>query len=448
MTHAFLSVCLPGLNVLCHLTTNPCLLCLTLLHQQMIILCLPQKMTNLSMWESSLMTSCTSLKTMQSSLIFEEILKSQFAIDFMGTVNWFLGTHFQWSEHHDGHLSVLLSQKAFAQNLVERHRLSNINFNPRVSPYRSGCPIDSFPSAEIDEDDKFFVRRRLAYRSLVGGLNWLATNTRPDLAPVVSFLASYNHCPSKQHLESALYVVRYLRSTASHGIAFHSASPSSSEAYVHYPFPHDAEAYNDATPPPTDQMHLMTGYSDANYGSQIGNSVPDGEEVELFKFRSMSGFLIMRCGGPIAWKAVRQERCSRSTCEAEIRAVDEATKEVLSLRHRCDDMDLPDTSLPTPLFNDNRGTVDWAKGTSTKGMRHLNQRSVCVRESIQAQEIDLHHINGLVNPSDIFTKEMHDVTRFCELRDSFMMSEDRFNTFVTASSAWLDVSWTGGIDLG
>ena len=111
-------------------------------------------------------------------------------------------------------------------------------------------------------------------------------------------------------------------------------------------------------------------------------------------------------------------------------------------------MDLPDTSLPTPLFNDNRGTVDWAKGTSTKGMRHLNQRSVCVRESIQAQEIDLHHINGLVNPSDIFTKEMHDVTRFCELRDSFMMSEDRFNTFVTASSAWLDVSWTGGIDLG
>ena len=379
---------------------------------------------------------------------FEQILKSQFNIDFMGTVNWFLGTHFQWSEHHDGHLSVLLSQKAFAQNLVERHRLNNINYNPRVSPYRSGYPIDSFPSAEVDEDDKHFVRRRHSYRSLVGGLNWLATNTRPDLAPVVSFLASYNHCPSKQHVESALWVVRYLRSTTSHGIAYHSASPSSSQAYVHYPFPHDADAYHDATPPPNDHMHLMTGYSDANYGSQIGNSIPDGEEVELFKFCSMSGFLIMRCGGPIAWKAIRQERCSRSTCEAEIWAVDEATKEILSLRHRCNDMNLPDASSPTLLFNDNRGTVDWAKGTSTKGMRHLNQQSVCVGESIQDKEIALHHINGLVNPSDIFTKEMRDTTHFCELRDSFMMSEERFNTFVSANSVWLDASWTDGIALG
>jgi len=217
---------------------------------------------------------------------FENILKSDFKIDFMGTVNWFLGTHFKWSEHHDGHLSVLLSQKAFAQNLVERHRLGSVNYNPRVSPYRSGCPIDSFPSAKVDENDKHFVRRRQAYRSLVGGLNWLATNTRPDLAPVVSFLASYNHCPSKQHMESALYVVRYLRSTASHGIAFHSGSPSTSNAYVHYPAPHDAEAYHDSTPAPHDRMHQLTAYSDANLGSQIGNSIPDGDEIEMFKFRS------------------------------------------------------------------------------------------------------------------------------------------------------------------
>ena len=45
----------------------------------------------------------------------------------------------------------------------------------------------------------------------------------------------------------------------------------------------------------------------------------------------MSGFLVMRCGGPIAWKAVCQPRTSRSTCEAEIRATDEAVKEILYL---------------------------------------------------------------------------------------------------------------------
>ena len=379
--------------------------------------------------------------------LFEQILKSQFNIDFMGTVNWFLGTQFDWAEHHDGALSVHLSQAAFAQNIVERHRLHNINFNPRVSPYRSGHPIDSFPSAEVDENDKHFLRRRQSYQSLVGSLNWLATNTRPDLAPVVSFLASYSHCPSKQHLESALYAVRYLRSTASYGIAYHSSSSTSTEAYVHYPFPHDAEAYHDSVSPANNEMHLLTGYCDANYGSQIGNSVPDGTEIELFKYRSMSGFIIMRCGGPIAWKAVRQERCSRSTCEAEIRSIDETTKEVLSLRNRCDDMDLPDSSIPTPIFNDNLGSVDWSKGTSTKGMRHMNIRDCAIRDSLQASEIDLHHIDGRVNPSDIFTKEMRDTTHFCTLRDSFMMSAERFRTFVSSSSVWISASWVAGESL-
>ena len=60
-----------------------------------------------------------------------------------------------------------------------------------------------------------------------------------------------------------------------------------------------------------DKPHLLSVYTDANFGSQLGNSVPDGSEIEMFKFRSMSGFLIMRCGGPIAWKAVRQERSTK-----------------------------------------------------------------------------------------------------------------------------------------
>lgn len=101
-------------------------------------------------------------------------------------------------------------------------------------------------------------------------------------------------------MEAALYVVKYLRSTASHGIAFHSSAPATSEAYVHYPFPHDAEAYHDASTVPHDKPHLLSVYTDANFGSQLGNSVPDGTEVEMFKFRSISGYLIMRCGGPIA----------------------------------------------------------------------------------------------------------------------------------------------------
>ena len=106
-------------------------------------------------------------------------------------------------------------------------------------------------------------------------------------------------------MQAALYVVKYLRSTASYGIAFHFLAP--------------------------------------------------------FKLRSLSGFLVIRCGGPISWKASCQEQCSRSTCEAKIKAINEATKEIIPLRYRCNDVHLPDSSIPTPLFNDNCGSVDWRK---------------------------------------------------------------------------------------
>ena len=45
-------------------------------------------------------------------------------------------------------------------------------------------------------------------------------------------------------------------------------------------------------------------YSDACWGSQLGNQVPDGTEVEIFKFRSLSGFIVLRSGGPLSWKTV------------------------------------------------------------------------------------------------------------------------------------------------
>jgi hypothetical protein len=87
-----------------------------------------------------------------------------------------------------------------------------------------------------------------------------------------------------------------------------------------YPHASDAEAYTDALPPKTDQHHRLTTYSDACWGSQLGNAVREGIQPPLFKFRSMIGAIVMRSGGPISWKADRQDRTPLSSCEAEIRA--------------------------------------------------------------------------------------------------------------------------------
>jgi hypothetical protein len=73
-------------------------------------------------------------------------------------------------------------------------------------------------------------------------------------------------------------------------------------------------------------------------------------------------------------------------------------------RHILTDLNFP-LSKPTPIYNDNRGAVEWSHSFSTKGMRHLNIRENVVREAQKFQEVFISHIPGACNPADIFTKE-------------------------------------------
>ena len=131
-----------------------------------------------------------------------------------------------------------------------------------------------------------------AYQSLVGSIGWLAGVTRPDIAPVHSFLTSYNSKPSTGHMKAALYALHYIHSTHDYGITFTSSITSPINSYVHFPPSSDVEAYTDAIPPSREKGAPLSSYSDACWGSQIGSTVPDGTFLPLFKFRSMSGGVV------------------------------------------------------------------------------------------------------------------------------------------------------------
>ena len=49
-----------------------------------------------------------------------------------------------------------------------------------------------------------------------------------------------------------------------------------------------------------------------------------------------------------------------------------------------------------------------------------------VRECHQSKDVDVEHIPGIINPSDIFKKEVKDNTKFRNLRDSMMVSLQAF----------------------
>ena len=355
---------------------------------------------------------------------FERLLSRLVTVDFMGTVDWFLGTHFQWS-CFGGEVSVHLSQTGFAAHLVEDNNAHERNVTPDATPYRSGLPIDACPESNEADDCPALIERKKRYQSVVGSIGWLAQSTRPDLAPTHSFLSSYNNRPSKSHWNAALYALHYIHSTIDYGFTFTSTAQVPLHTFMSFPPSSDTEAYSDAIPPSPTQHHRLSTYSDACWGSQIGNAIRDGIQLPLFKFRSMSGAIVMRSGGPIAWKAERQERTALSSCDAEIRATNMGSRLTVNIRHMISSLSdlgypISDCKSSTPLFNDNDACVKWCHNMTTKGNRHIENKENSTREWVADGTISISHVSGKSNVSDIFTKEMRDGANFRRLRDSFM----------------------------
>jgi hypothetical protein len=128
---------------------------------------------------------------------FEELLSGLVSTDFMGQVSHFLGIEFHWVHHADEHFTITLTQESFADSLIVSLGLDDVNSSHFVSPYCSGCLIDSIPHEEMSSSD--CDQLRLCYQSLVGSLNWLAHTTRPDLSTVVSLLAQHQSNTSSGH---------------------------------------------------------------------------------------------------------------------------------------------------------------------------------------------------------------------------------------------------------
>ncbi len=80
---------------------------------------------------------------------FKQLLADLVTVDFMGTVDWFLGTHFQWSSSPDS-ISVHMNQTGFSVHLVKDNNVHTRNIIPDATPYRLGLPINAIP--ELDKD--------------------------------------------------------------------------------------------------------------------------------------------------------------------------------------------------------------------------------------------------------------------------------------------------------
>ena len=313
-------------------------------------------------------------------------------------------------------MSILLSQQATSEELVTTAGLSDISSTTKPTPYRSGHPVDKIPLLNTLLPLHIQSKLEETYRSLVGSLNWLSTATRPDIATITNILSAYLHKSTPSHLAAVKHVIKYIKGTTDLGICFSTFKKENLEAFIKFPI---------------DQSKILP-FTDANWGPQDASvPKPNSPEVllDLFKSRSISGFLIW-LGGPLHWCSKRQTITARSSAEAEIYATDECCKSLQHILNLIEDLNLTKTlvSLPIKVYNDNEAAVKWSRKLTTKGLRHLQMRENSVRELENDKVIQVLHIGGTDNISDMFTKEDKDIQHYLECRDSIMTSEQKFFT--------------------
>jgi hypothetical protein len=225
-------------------------------------------------------------------------------------------------------------------------------------------------------------------------------------------------------MKAALYALHYIQYTHNYGIYFSSEDIAPMHSIIHIPPSTDVEAYKDAVLPKPLNSSILSAYSDACWGSQIGSAIADGTLLPLFKFRGINGGIIFCNGGRVRWIGKRQERTSLSSCEAEIWATNATSKKVVDFCNLCRSISnssniLSNTSQPILLYNHNDDCVRWSYNMTSKAAHHIELWENSVREWVQNKTINVQHVSGKINSADIFTKEMRDGAHFRHLRDFF-----------------------------
>ncbi|GBO20433.1 Retrovirus-related Pol polyprotein from transposon TNT 1-94 [Araneus ventricosus] len=205
---------------------------------------------------------------------FKIHLKKDLEIKYAYLAKYCLGLNFQ---QQNG--IVAMSQQSYIRELLNRFDMTEAK--------TVVCPMDlNIRLKRSDECDTEGV----PYRELVGGLLYLATSTRPDIANTVSKLSQFLNYYDNTHWKAAKRVLRYLKKTINFGLIFkHTDEP-------------------------------LFGYTDSDWANFFDDR------------KSYTGFCFILSGSAISWESRKQCTVALSSTEAEYMALSDGTKEAIYLR--------------------------------------------------------------------------------------------------------------------
>ncbi|KAK2977771.1 hypothetical protein RJ640_028916 [Escallonia rubra] len=202
------------------------------------------------------------------------------------------------------------------------------------------------------------------FRKLVGAMQYLSI-TRADVSFAVNRLSQVMHSPTQRHWTALKRVLRYLKATIHHGLYLRRGAPLTLQAF-----------------------------SDSDWGGDHDSG------------RSTTGYVLYLGPNPISWKSTRQKSVSRSSSEAEYKAVANTTAEILWVTNLLHELGVTLPSPPT-LFCDNTGaTYLCANPVFHSRMKHIALDYHFVRECVTNGSLRVHHVSTKDQLADILTKAL------------------------------------------
>lgn len=202
------------------------------------------------------------------------------------------------------------------------------------------------------------------YRKLVGSLQYLAF-TRPDISFSINKLSHFMHAPLQTHWQALKRLLRYLKGTIHHGLVLNRNSSLT-----------------------------LSAFSDSDWGGVHSAG------------RSTTAYLLYLGTNIVSWRSTRQKIVSRSSTEAEYKALENASAELIWLKNLLHELGVPKTTAPT-LFCDNTGaTYLCANPIYHSRMKHVALDYHFVREQIALGLLKVLHVHSQDQLADMLTKPL------------------------------------------
>jgi histone deacetylase 1/2 len=276
-------------------------------------------------------------------------LMDTFPIKDLGKLDYFLGLE---ASYNSG--GMMLTQRKYALDLL--HRVNMENCKSTSTPLSTSESLSRVSGTMLGSEDSF------RYRSVVGGLQYL-TLTRPDISFAVNKVCQFLSQPTDVHWEAVKRILRYVKGTLQTGLCFRKSASTG-----------------------------VSIFTDADWAGCVDDR------------RSTSGYAIFVGPNLISWSSKKQPTVSRSSTEAEYKALANGAAEAIWISSLLKELGVPRQRTPI-LWCDNLGaTYLTANPVFHARTKHIEIDFHFVRERVAKGALDVRFISSSDQLADVFTK--------------------------------------------